>query len=123
MKLTNEIINKIFEKWFRDKYAEAMQARDWQTCDYLMDEKNHFEYGFKAAFWMLLPIIENLQESNSFYADEDSWTDTDNNCLSNKILDVDLEHIIGDSICGGKRARLVKKFVKDELKKIGGVDE
>ncbi len=60
--ISEEQIEKMFEKWFQDKYDLSMQFRDWQTCDYLHLNKLQFQDGFQAATKLLVPITKRLYD-------------------------------------------------------------
>jgi hypothetical protein len=49
-----------FDEWFESAYSTAMQYRDWQTCEYLLDFREHIEYGFNKAL-QLPRQIDDLQ--------------------------------------------------------------
>jgi hypothetical protein len=40
---------RTFDDWFEGQYYTAIQMRDWQTADYLMDYAEHLERGYNAA--------------------------------------------------------------------------
>lgn len=104
MNQNEELISGAFETWFS------------QNEDSLLDyETSGLAKGFKAAFEMLLPILERLKKSNDFYADERNYSP-----------EYERQGVVGRHgkqvmfVDGGKLARGTKKFVEDELKKIGG---
>ena len=41
---------KEFEKWWESQYGEAMQIRDWQTCENLITAKGWQEDGFIKGY-------------------------------------------------------------------------
>lgn len=61
----------------------------------------------KLTDWASEYKAENakLRECVEFYSNETSWDDFDGNCLCHIITSNDVEHIIGDTLIGGKRAR------------------
>lgn len=40
---------KAFEEKFRETYGEALLFRDWQTCDYLAENKEIIRCGWRWA--------------------------------------------------------------------------
>ena len=93
------------------KLTDEMIERAWRLCGYEASKycDSHsfrsFTEGFKAAFDILLPIIEKQNEALEFYKDEFLY----------KYGDGDYMEIFKDE---GKRARSTLAFVEQEIKKI-----
>lgn len=73
-----KVIEEKFEDNWRDRYAKAMEFRDWQTCDYLFDvrqeAKDNFKAGFMACVEWLLPELQAMENScDSHSANEKSY--------------------------------------------------
>ena len=62
MKITDEIRDRVFKEWFKEFWDEDLDLY-----------KGHHKFqleAFKAAFDILLPIIEKQNQALEFYADE-----------------------------------------------------
>lgn len=113
MKLSQEMAEKMFERWFitTESYMDGFK--------FTTNERKIMKDTFRAAFALLVPIIERLQETNGFYADKDNW---DEDCM-NDTSDHDSWKMAGMDdweLLGGKRARETEKWVEQELKKWEG---
>jgi CRISPR/Cas system CSM-associated protein Csm4 (group 5 of RAMP superfamily) len=112
--------------------ADCKVEKAWKSaCEYKqkeIDELKNQDRIISKEIKTYMTIAENLrtvvkinQDENmklreviEFYANETSWDDIGGDCLNNEISGSDLEHIIGDTVIGGKRARQVLKELEDK---------
>lgn len=98
MKINDEVIEKIFEKWLKVQRTSLLHKYE---CE------DEYEQIFKTAINMLLPIIEKQSEAIQWYIDR-SW-----NLGDRKTVITECGIIPGTLV-----AKEAQKFMKEKLKEL-----
>lgn len=111
--MMSEELEKAFERWFQDKYGEAVQWRDWQSCENLLTAKTWLSDGFQAAYSLqqekidkLNEVVRKLMGCAEFYAFKKEFKGGSPDELKR--------------FNNGKRARQTLKQVEEMKKEMGG---
>lgn len=90
------------------KYAEAMERRDWQTCDLICEEHECLQ----KELSQLKADNELMRECIEFYASPYNWHCKDESPCAFRILVSDRSETPKAAQTGGKRAREVLESIK-----------
>lgn len=103
-----QLVEKAFEKWWREFVKKDLGLNVKAIPDHKIEKS------FKAAFDLLMPIIEKHQKCIEFYANKKNWMDLELLGYPSAILKD--EEYIGKLYIGGKTARQTLSEIEAALK-------
>jgi len=113
--MTNE---ELFDEYFNKLYNEAMQFRDWQTCENLLDFKEVMRSSFIAGASTKEKKSEQILEHCNKIADADGKAYSDLNNKLNKAIET-LEYYANGSSYDSCEASMVYYYLWEEQDTIG----